>query len=354
MATGITDIPRDILQTHILPRLDGRSLSTTTAVSPHLHHLCSDHTLWVNITNSTWPSITHPRVHDVISTFPSGHRSFFHDSFPALFTDVVNSTSKQQPDCSSSHPSPSEFISAVDIRYQNDIVYSTVKFTDTTSSDFLSSGLRIGLNDDPDCYGSGSEEVPVISRSIELEVDEISGADEATLSHLKESVTLNWVLIDPTRKRAGNLSSVKPVSVRQDWMCNQTVLKYVVVLPGSDPNEMVQCKIQLVLGVGNGGVGLHVKHVTLILQDLDCRCLSGREFLVIMKGAILEENNVRRKVMDDRGRRRGIKEFKEIKRVKKVWERMEGEKQDFAIKMNYLVILVSFCFLVYFLILLLQ
>ncbi|KAI3776668.1 hypothetical protein L1987_46456 [Smallanthus sonchifolius] len=352
MATGITDIPPDIIQTHILPRLDGRSLSTTTAVSSHLQHLCSDHTLWADISKSTWPSITHPRVHDVISTFPSGYRSFFHDSFPALFTDV-KSTSKQ-PDCSSSHPSPSQFISAVDIRYQNDIVYSTVKFTDT-SSDFLSSELRIGLNDDPDCYESGYEEVPIISRSIELEVDEISGADEATLSHLKESVKLNWILIDPTRKRAGNLSSVKAVSARQDWMCNQTVLKYVVVLPGSDPNEIVQCKIQLVLGVGAGGVGLHVKHVTLILQDLDCRCLTGREFLVIMKGTLLEENNVRRKVMDDRGRRwRGCREFKEIKRVKKELERMEGEKRDFAIKMNYVVILVSFCFSVYFLILLLQ
>ncbi|KAM0039315.1 putative F-box-like domain superfamily protein [Helianthus debilis subsp. tardiflorus] len=95
--TTLTTLSSDIIHTHILPRLDGPSLSATTTVSSHLHHLCSDDPLWADVTKSTWPSTTHPRVNTLISTFPSGHRSFFHDSFPALFSDTRHRSSTPPP-----------------------------------------------------------------------------------------------------------------------------------------------------------------------------------------------------------------------------------------------------------------
>ncbi|KAK9070281.1 hypothetical protein SSX86_010681 [Deinandra increscens subsp. villosa] len=357
MATTLRDIHPDIIRQHLLPKLDGRSLSSAATASSDLHALCSDEALWADISKSTWPSITHPRVNRLISTFPAGHRSFFQDSFPDLFTDVTRHqsysfTSKQPDGATSSYPTSSEpFISAVDIRYQNDVVYSKVQFTEATI-DFLSSALRVEVNDDPTRIQSGSGQSPGISRPIDLKVDDLSGADEATLSHLKDSLKLSWIVIDPTRKRACNLSSVKAVSARQDWMSNETVVRYVTVLPGVDPDEMVQCKIEVVLGVSSDG--LHVKHVVLKVMDLKCRCLNGREFLVIIKGAFLEENNVRRKVMDDKKRWRSYIELKEVKREKKVRERIEEERRDNEVKMNYVFILVSFCFSIYFLSLLLQ
>ncbi|XP_076949469.1 F-box protein At2g27310-like [Bidens hawaiensis] len=356
MATGLSDIPNDVVQTHILPRLDGASLSTTAAVSSHLQTLCSDDTLWFNISKSTWPSITHPRVADVINTFPSGHRSFFEDSFPALLTDANHYRHRYTP---REHPDlPSEFtqfISAVDIKYRNDNVYSAVQFTNATS-DFLSSVLQIEFSDDPTCNqpGSGSKQDPVISKPVNVEVDELTGADQSTLSDLEQSISLSWIIIDPTRKRSGNISSIKPVTARQDWMGNDTILRFVTVLPGSDPNDMVQVKIQLVLGVNVGSVGLHVKHVMLKLQDLNFKCLDGREFLVITAGAFSEENNVRRKVMDDKERWSRRREFKRLKLLKKEWDRMEEDKREFAVKLNYVVVFLSFFFMVYFLILLLQ
>ncbi|KAI3776672.1 hypothetical protein L1987_46460 [Smallanthus sonchifolius] len=355
MATTLDDIHPDIIQTHILPRLDGPSLSTTATASSYLNTLCSDDTLWSKISQTTWPSITHPRVDDVISTFPAGHRSFFDDSFPTLITHVNprnprRSWATSKNICSTchldrpSHTFPAELISAVDIRYQNDIVFSKVKFTQITDN-FISSAFAIETtnNADPICT----------SGTIDLTVDEIAGADQETLSHLKECLTLNWILIEPTRKRACNLSSVKPYSARQDWVTNETVIRYVTVLPGCSGDEIVQCKIQVVLGVGEKGVGLYVKEVVMKLQDLDSVRLNGGEFLGIVEGVIMGGKNVRRKVVEGEERWKSYMEFKEVKRQKKEWERKKETKRELVIYFNYVLIFVSFFFCVYFFYLLL-
>ncbi|KAK1441421.1 hypothetical protein QVD17_07305 [Tagetes erecta] len=185
--------------------------------------------------------------------------------------------------------------------------YSTVNFTHITS-EFLSSEFCIIIDDE-------SQE---IFRTIDLTVDEVAGADKPTLLHLKDSLTLNWILIDPIRKRACNLSSIKPVVSRQDWVTNETVLQYVTILPGCEPNEIVKCKIQVVLGVGEKGVGLYVKEVIMKLQCLDCVSLKDVEFMVIEEKAFMEENKVRRSVVSDEEMLKSYMLFKEIKQEKKV------------------------------------
>ncbi|KAI3508786.1 hypothetical protein L1887_23801 [Cichorium endivia] len=293
--TTFADIHPLIIQTQILPRLDGQSLSSVATASSYLRTLSSDDILWSDICKSIWPSIAHPRVNHVISTFPAGHRSFFQDSFMPVVNDhkqpnIHRSWPNSKQDCSLTHHLlPSELISAVDIRYHDDIVYSKVEVTDTTA-DLLSSALRIVLKDDLDVAG--------IPKSIDLKVEEPVHADDATISHLKESITLNWILIDPARKRAVNLSSIKPVLA---WINNDIHLRYAVVLPGTDSYEMVECRIEVKLAVGKGGVALHVREATLHVQDLACNCLSGRDFLVILRRAILEKYNIKRAVVTDEG-----------------------------------------------------
>ncbi|KAK1432203.1 hypothetical protein QVD17_09097 [Tagetes erecta] len=339
--TTFTDIHSDIIQTHILPRLDGPSLSTTATASSHLKSLCSDDRLWSQISRSTWPSITHPRLHHVISTFPSGHRSFFHDCFPAL-TTVVNyrrhSSSDNKSNCVSYNLDrehfPSELISAVDIRYQNDVVYSATNFTKITT-EFLSSPVRLKVNP---VYTEPAEPV---DKTINLTVDEIIGADETTLSNLKASLTLNWILINPTSKRACNLSSVKAVSARADWVTNETHIRYVTVLPGCDPNKMVQCKIYVVLGVGEGGF-LKVNEVVLKLHDLGSCCLNGFEFLGVVEAGLGEKNNVRREIVDDGDRLKSYEELKEIKRERKLRVKEKDRRRVVAVNcFGFFAILVS-------------
>lgn len=283
--TSFTDLHPHIIQTQILPRLDGQSLSSIASASSYLRSLCADEILWSDICNSTWPSITHPRIDHLISTFSAGHRSFFQDSFLPPITEVKHPlrhhrwSSSQPGSTLRHHPLPSELISAVDIRYHDDMIYSRVEFTDTTT-DFLSSALKIVLEDDPGVTG--------MHRSIDLKVDELVHADDAAISHLKESVTLNWILIDPTRKRAVNLSSIKPVLA---WITTDIHIRYAVVLPGFDLNELVECRIEVTLAVGKGGVSLKVREVTLHVQDVGCNYVTGKEFLVITRRAFLGIND---------------------------------------------------------------
>ncbi|PWA88545.1 F-box domain, cyclin-like protein [Artemisia annua] len=345
-STSFEDIHPDIIQKHILPLLDGPSLSNTSSVSSYLQFLCSDHNLWSHVSKSTWPSITDPRVDDVISTFPSRHRSFYNDSYPSLITDVVKHPNLSYDSCSTSkkdislscylNSSCHKLISAVDIRYQDDIIYSQVKVTDVSANN-MSSRFEILL--------------PGISQTIDLTVDEVAGADKATLLRLKESLTLNWILIVPALKRAGNYSSIKPVSVKQDWATNETHVRYVTILPGRDPNEIVKCRIHVALGVGKRGVGLHAKEVMLKLEDLDCHCLNGRDFLVVMQRAIMEENYVKRKVIvDDEERCKCYKVFKNLKKAKKEWVEKKEQKRELAMHLSYFGVLLSFLLSFYFLI----
>nr|GEU94322.1 F-box protein At2g27310-like [Tanacetum cinerariifolium] len=284
MATSLTDINLNIIQTHILPRLDGPSLTNTSAVSSELQSLCSDYDLWSPISKSTWPSITDPRVDNIISTFPGGHHSFYKDSFGALFTEVSHSNRSCSLSSSSQQPQPdcclTELILVVDIRYKDDIIYSKVEVA-------------------PKSNLFASKPLPRISSCIDLKVDLFTGPDQATLSHFKESVTLNWIIIHPTLKRSGNVSSIKPVSVSKDWMTNDIVVQYTTVLPGPDSNEMVQCRISVVIGVE-----FHVKQVILVIQDLNSCLLDGRDFMVTVEGAIIGKHNVRRKLVDDETRLR--------------------------------------------------
>ncbi|KAI3508799.1 hypothetical protein L1887_23815 [Cichorium endivia] len=323
--TTFSDVHPLIIQTQILPRLDGQSLSSVATASSYLRSLSSDDVLWSDICKSIWPSITHPRVNHVISTFPAGHRSFFQDSFMPLINDVKQpnihrSWSNSQPDRSW----PSELMSAVDIRYHDDIIYSKVEFTDTTT-DFLSSALRIVLKDDLDVAG--------IPKSIDLKVEEPVHDDDATILHLKESITLNWILIDPTRKQAVNLSSIKPVLA---WINNDICLRYAVVIPGTESNEMVEFRIEVKFAVGKGGVALHVREVTLHVQDLACNCLSGKDFLVIISRAFLEKYKTRRTLVVDEG---GCHQKEWVKKEETVMCRV-----DYAYIMLILSSLLCFCF----------
>nr|XP_043615729.1 F-box protein At2g27310-like [Erigeron canadensis] len=312
MATTLEDIHQDIIQKHILPRLETittATASSSSSSSSYLRSLCSDddHKLWTDVSLSTWPSITCPRVHQIISTFPNGHRSFFQDSFPSLFTyspsylpNSPDQKNKNKIKLTRVKHLPKNILhqndhqcSLVNIRYNGNIIYSKAHFTNTKSDHFLSSPFQIVFFFSNGHLPEKFEELAFLN-------------DEETLSFLKESMTLNWIIINPTQKRAGNLSTIKPVSVKYGWVSKEINLQYITILPRCNPNdELVKCKIQLVLLESNieGDVILQVKEVSLKVQDLvSSNCLNGKDFMVIIQRAIMEENNVRRIAIDDERR----------------------------------------------------
>ncbi|KAL2557352.1 F-box protein [Forsythia ovata] len=265
--TSISAIHPDIIRSHILNRLDGQTLASTTCASKQLHSLCTEDNLWRDICNSTWASTADRRVSDAISNFPSGHRSFYSQSFPTLHHLRLPKKSHQQR----LPPETSELISAVDIYYDEKLVYSKVLVTETLSGWFLCSPFRLDLLDP-------KETVPA-----PLKFDGKEGSCRALL---EQQLRVTWILIDPKKKRAVNVASMTPVETRLHWLTEDIQLRFATVLPaGRCGEDLVQCGVVVTCGGKEGGE-LQVREVTLQVEDMEGKILNGNDSLGILHEAM--------------------------------------------------------------------
>ncbi|XP_030505679.2 F-box protein At2g27310 [Cannabis sativa] len=291
----ISALHPDIIRAHILARLDGPSLASAASASSQLHALSVDESLWQDICTSMWPSVADPRLQQlIVSNFPSGHRSFFSDSFPTI--DEV-------PPRVFNHnlSRPSGLISAVDIFYQGKLVLSKIEETETLSEWFLCSPFLVELIDPKD-------PIPTDIRRAAVPGDD----DGAWLKHLEENVTLSWILIDPNLKRAANVSSRRPVSVNRHWLTGEIQLRFSTVMTGA--REVVQCGLVVTCGgdTDKERGKMHVREVGLHVEDMEGRHLKGSESLVILGNAI--EGGGRRKVRKSREGKERYEEYLGLRR----------------------------------------
>lgn len=93
-------------------------------------------------------------------------------------------------------------------------------------------------------------------------------------------------MIDPAQKRAVNLSSMKPVSVQRNWLTTDIELTFAIVI--KHDNEYITCNILVTCGVINQGgeEEVNVSGVSLTILDMDGKCLSGKDSMVILQGLI--------------------------------------------------------------------
>ncbi|KAI3739533.1 hypothetical protein L2E82_29940 [Cichorium intybus] len=271
---AIAEIHQDIIQTHILTRLSGQTLAAAGCASSLLQSLCSDEKLWSDICSSNWPSTDDPLVKEAISNFPSGHRSFFSDSFPSPSHRVT---------VNSSPPQTSQIISSVDLRYHDELVFSKIESTNTTPSDwFQSSPFRIDLLEPKELIPS---------------VVKFSGDDQVMQSNLEKHMTLSWILIDPVQNRAVNLSSKKPVSVQRNWLTDEIELTFAFVAVSDGcrhDNDYVNCNIEITCGVKRSSGELYVCGMSLTVQDIDGKCLSGKNSMAILQGLTVADRRRKR------------------------------------------------------------
>ncbi|KAJ8552018.1 hypothetical protein K7X08_028461 [Anisodus acutangulus] len=350
---AITAVHPDIIQTLILTKLDGPTLISTSIASTQLQNICSDDNLWRNICYSYWPSTSHQLIQNTISTFPSGHRSFFSDSFPSIndqksnnnisrvipqvgsinnnknisseipqirfnnnnisniisqegsnnnintittnnniFNVIPHLVSKKDSMYADFNPTLTDnkvvsdrlsaqikakekkyneargLISAVDIHFDGNLLYSKVLITETKSAWFMSSPFTIELLDHKEVVRT-----PVI----------FSGDNDICKSNLQKMMNLSWILIDPIKNRAVNISSLKPVSVRRHWLTGDMKVKYSTVIGAGE--GLVQCGI-VVTCEGKEGGELHVREVNMQVEDMDGKVLNGKDSLVILEGVI--------------------------------------------------------------------
>ncbi|GAY52503.1 hypothetical protein CUMW_142310 [Citrus unshiu] len=296
-SSSISTVHPDIMENHIFKLLDASALASASCVSSQLYSLASDETLWTNFCNSTWPSTDNPRIRRVISSFPKGPRAFFSDAVTnpdTISTTTANSSSSSPVNLDRT----SRLISAVDIYYQKRHVFSKVVETESFGN---RSPFRVELLDPRD----------TVPARIPYPVD------ERMMLELGDRFTLSWILIDPVRRRAMNLSSYKPVIVERRWLPGEQVhMRYGWVFnsgPGEEGSatEYVKFGISLTWEECQSGV-MHVTGVSLDLEDMYGNQMSGKESLaIIQKGMVGNRGSV--KGREEEGRRR-YEEYMEMRR----------------------------------------
>ncbi|KAJ4969618.1 hypothetical protein NE237_002717 [Protea cynaroides] len=291
--TTLDTLHSDLLQSHILTRLDGLTLTYVSCLSSQLHELCKEESLWRDICFSTWPSTNNPRVRQLISTFPNGPRSFFSDSFPLLVLDL-------HPTATHPPSSLELMISAVDIHYKDKLIFSKVQETETQSRWFCSSPFRVDLLDIKDV-------VPTPIRATR----------EDTCQDIADGLTLSWIVIDPMGRRAANLSSSRVVSVHQHWLSGDIQARFATILAGDRGSmESVQCAMVVTCGACEGVEKMQVREIYLQVEDMEGMNLNGKKTLEILQRVMKEEGGKRRKRRRDDGKQR-YEEYLKLKTERK-------------------------------------
>nr|GEV44914.1 probable F-box protein At2g36090 [Tanacetum cinerariifolium] len=303
--TEISSLHNDIIESHVLTRLDGQTLASISCANTALNSmLATNQRLWLDVCHSTWPSTANELVNEIIFTFSNdgnGPREFFSQSFPLASPDPTTTTSSSMS--SSRHNKvatsmPSKLISAVDIRYQNKVIFSKTEEIETISSWFQCSPFRIDLLDPKDV-------VPT----------EIPHPDaEHTCTRLSNHMTLSWILIDPISKHAINLSSHKPVSVQRHWLSGEVQIRFASVLVGG-AHKLVRCGIVVNCGKSEGGE-MQVRELSLEIEDMDGKHLNGKDSLEILQ-----------RVMEGK-RGNGVKREKETRKRCKKFEEMKIDRKE--------------------------
>ncbi|GMH09970.1 hypothetical protein Nepgr_011811 [Nepenthes gracilis] len=320
-ATAFSDIHPDIIETNILALLDGSSLAALACVSAQIRRLSSD--LMSQLCHRTWPSTDTPRLHHVIASFPSGPLSFFSLSFPLLLPTPRLDHHPPSP--------PQQLISAVDIAYRGKIILSSARETETDTARFRCSPFRINLLEQKD-VGS----TPIRKQT---------GGDSC--KDLYGGLTLSWIMIDPVGRRAVNLSSFSPVSVQRRWWSGEVQARFATIIAGETglASEQVMCVVEVTCAEGDWEE-LHVREVSMRMEDIDGIHLDGKKSLVILQTGF-EGKRVNRRGRKQLEMKRRYEEFQERKILRRETKsRMERRLDMLCASFTVLTFLAAFSLLI--------
>ncbi|CAJ2663306.1 F-box protein at2g27310-like protein [Trifolium pratense] len=292
-------LPPDIILTHILPRLDGETLTALSAVSSEFFHMiCKDNNsrLWVNVCISTWPSLlSHTWVgfHGmIISDFPGGCRSFFSDAFPSLH----HRNNPPPP------PPPPKFPSVADFAYVFDVFLQgeRERERELLCANIGSQSIKIGT-----CGATRSFRF-VDSCDLWNILNFIPVKKDGCEEYLKEKLRFSCVLISSlyseissrsTIKHAGSLfrPCCKPVSVTTNN--GSVVAVYETLLPMAGVweyfTEMVKCEVKVKCEWKNEEEDkFYVRRIKIRMEDMDGIVVNENQAAIILMNAI--ENGERR------------------------------------------------------------
>ncbi|CAH8302622.1 unnamed protein product [Eruca vesicaria subsp. sativa] len=308
---SVSTLHPDIIQTQILTRLDGPTLASTASTSSYLQTLCTEQRLWQELSTVTWPSIKDSRAAQAISSFPSGYRSFFADSYP--FTEYTWQSGRDDPPTTG-------LISAVDLYYRGELIYSKVQEIEKESGKagwFLSTPFRVDMLDPRE--------------SVKTRIRYPGGDYEAWVRDMEQGMKLNWIVIDPVKKRAANVSSREAVSAKRNWINGDLEIRFSTVVAAGKEKA---AEVAAVVSCGSAetwkevdeevGGEVHVRDVRLQVEDIEGKCLKGRDSLVILQGLLVGKRCCKD---GDGEERRGKERYEEYVNMKTQWREKKERRE---------------------------
>ncbi|PKI53194.1 hypothetical protein CRG98_026395, partial [Punica granatum] len=134
---SITSLSSDLFY-DILRRLDGPTLASAACACAAFCSISREERLWENVCSSLWPSTNREEVKNLISSI-GGFRKFYADCFPLIVNKEVpdyqwNEYLEYNEEWNEADYygdvdelesiSPSDFISLVDVRFKDQIIFS--------------------------------------------------------------------------------------------------------------------------------------------------------------------------------------------------------------------------------------
>lgn len=162
--------------------------------------------------------------------------------------------------------------------------------------------------------------------SIQTRIRYPGGDYELWVRDMEESMVLNWIVIDPVKKRAANISSRKAVSARRNWLTGDLEIRFsTVAKKAAEVAAVVSCGSAEAWKEVDEEVGgeVHVRDVRLHVADIEGKCLKGRDSLVILHG-LLEG---KRCCKDDGEERRGKGRYEEYVGAKIQWREKKERRE---------------------------
>ncbi|XP_045791950.1 F-box protein At2g27310-like [Trifolium pratense] len=297
-------LPRDIIDTCILPCLDGETLIALSSVSYEFFPLINEDQ-WRNICISTWPSLLlySPKIlSKMISMFPYGYRSFFSDAFPSIHHP---NTPPPPP------PHRANFNYAIDIFLQGEQeeerlpLYANVQYQYINIKTCRHSKKKNKKKQKNISTGGSNafKLFPNTCYSLYPNLKFIPVKKDGCEEYLKEKLKLSCVLVSsrydliPRRNRAWGLfsSSCKPdvyVSTSKRW----AVATYETVMPGLFKyyTEMVKFQMDVNCRWEDGEEDrFYVSYIMFRMKDMNGKLVKEEDAAKVLLNAI--ENGERKK-----------------------------------------------------------
>ncbi|GLJ39483.1 hypothetical protein SUGI_0806570 [Cryptomeria japonica] len=299
----------------ILSRLDGTTLASAACACVDFCAITREEGIWEDVCGSLWPSIVDEETKSLIHSL-GGFRKFYADCFPLITNEEKVSAVQWDSDLEELYVwsdysddedeelqgvLPSDFVSIVDVRFKDKVVYSKVLWGIPDADDFHGWFSRcpfridlLNFSDEDDNPGSQIT-VSVADGLPQLTSIERERKDGKFWRELQDSIRLSWILVNKRLKQAVNLASWSPLGGQRHWPTdNDFLIHFGSILPSHNilPCKVVQCIIGMKCRVSHVGVGenaqttLKIIELSMQLEDLRHAHLNGKNSLLVLKRAM--------------------------------------------------------------------